>query len=224
MLLRRQLLCATFLSLSFWAKKKSADFTNKTKTTESSYASYATTTSRKWLCLLAAFTINSLCSYCSKTKIMISSCIKETWYEHYIISFLQYQHIVKMRGVFLFVSVCGDDVCELEENCLNCPADCGICPMSITIKVAIALPVALFSTGFILTMVVSQCNTHTHTHARNRRTCFMCWCLSNPAVAPVPETEDVLGWELDHQLQGHNIWWNRLKFAAVEDALESFIS
>lgn len=64
----------------------------------------------------------------------------------------------------VFVSVCGDDVCELEENCLNCPADCGICPMSIGIKVAIGLPVALFSTGFILTMVVSQCNTHTHKH------------------------------------------------------------
>ncbi|XP_075878695.1 atrial natriuretic peptide receptor 2-like [Nelusetta ayraudi] len=54
------------------------------------------------------------------------------------------------------VQMCGDDVCELEENCLNCPADCGICPMSITIKVAIGLPVALFSTGFILTMVWLQ--------------------------------------------------------------------
>ncbi|KAK5930780.1 hypothetical protein CgunFtcFv8_026992 [Champsocephalus gunnari] len=54
------------------------------------------------------------------------------------------------------VSVCGDDVCEVEENCLNCPADCGICPMSIAIKVAIGLPVALFSSGFILTMVWIQ--------------------------------------------------------------------
>lgn len=58
-------------------------------------------------------------------------------------------------------SVCGDEVCELEENCLNCPADCGICPMSIAIKVAIGLPVALFSSGFILTMVVSVEHTHT---------------------------------------------------------------
>ncbi|KAF7665908.1 hypothetical protein LDENG_00126990 [Lucifuga dentata] len=52
--------------------------------------------------------------------------------------------------------VCGDDVCELEETCLNCPADCGICPMSIAIKVSIGLPVALFSTGFILTLVWLQ--------------------------------------------------------------------
>ncbi|XP_020780294.1 atrial natriuretic peptide receptor 2-like [Boleophthalmus pectinirostris] len=52
--------------------------------------------------------------------------------------------------------VCGDDLCELEENCLNCPADCGICPMSIAIKVAIGLPVALFCSGFILTLVWLQ--------------------------------------------------------------------
>ncbi|XP_063058165.1 atrial natriuretic peptide receptor 2-like [Engraulis encrasicolus] len=52
--------------------------------------------------------------------------------------------------------VCGDDVCELEETCLNCPADCGVCPMSMGIKVAIGLPVALFCTGFILTIVWIQ--------------------------------------------------------------------
>ncbi|KAJ0032503.1 hypothetical protein NQD34_002584, partial [Periophthalmus magnuspinnatus] len=52
--------------------------------------------------------------------------------------------------------VCGDDLCEQEENCLNCPADCGICPMSIAIKLAIGLPVALFCSGFILTLVWLQ--------------------------------------------------------------------
>uniref|UniRef100_A0A3Q3L9D9 Guanylate cyclase n=1 Tax=Mastacembelus armatus TaxID=205130 RepID=A0A3Q3L9D9_9TELE len=52
--------------------------------------------------------------------------------------------------------MCGDDVCELEETCLNCPADCGVCPMSITTKVAIGFPVALFSIGFILTLVWLQ--------------------------------------------------------------------
>lgn len=62
-------------------KKKSADFTNKTSPVQ--LASYVTTTSRKWFCVLAAFTINCLCSYCSKTKIMIRSRIKETWYEQY---------------------------------------------------------------------------------------------------------------------------------------------
>lgn len=43
------------------------------------------------------------------------------------------------------VSVCGDDICELR-----CPADCG----ATSIKVAIGLPVALFCSGFILTLLV----------------------------------------------------------------------
>ncbi|XP_069006101.1 atrial natriuretic peptide receptor 2-like [Embiotoca jacksoni] len=63
---------------------------------------------------------------------------------------------LESKVVVVSAQVCGDDVCELEENCLNCPADCGICPMSITIKVAIGLPVTLFSSGFILTMVWLQ--------------------------------------------------------------------
>ncbi|XP_070816916.1 atrial natriuretic peptide receptor 2-like [Chaetodon trifascialis] len=63
---------------------------------------------------------------------------------------------LESKVLVVSAQVCGDDICELEENCLNCPADCGICPMSITIKVAIGLPVALFSSGFILTMVWLQ--------------------------------------------------------------------
>uniref|UniRef100_A0A8C3AYQ9 Guanylate cyclase n=1 Tax=Cyclopterus lumpus TaxID=8103 RepID=A0A8C3AYQ9_CYCLU len=63
---------------------------------------------------------------------------------------------LESKVLVVSAQVCGDDVCELEENCLNCPADCGICPMSITIKVAIGLPVALFSSGFILTIVWLQ--------------------------------------------------------------------
>lgn len=82
-----------------------------------------------------------------------------------------------------FILVCGDDVCELEENCLNCPADCGVCPMSITIKVAIGLPVTLFCSGFILTLVVSLSNTQKTEHmtARiclrdvHRFSCFTQW-------------------------------------------------
>ncbi|KAM3620189.1 uncharacterized protein V6R79_019482 [Siganus canaliculatus] len=63
---------------------------------------------------------------------------------------------LESKVLVVSAQVCGDDVCEIEENCLNCPADCGICPMSIAIKVAIGLPVALFSSGFILTMVWLQ--------------------------------------------------------------------
>ncbi|XP_040895652.1 atrial natriuretic peptide receptor 2-like isoform X2 [Toxotes jaculatrix] len=63
---------------------------------------------------------------------------------------------LESKVLVVSAQVCGDDVCELEENCLNCPADCGICPMSIMIKIAIGLPVALFSSGFILTMVWLQ--------------------------------------------------------------------
>ncbi|XP_058494779.1 atrial natriuretic peptide receptor 2-like isoform X1 [Solea solea] len=63
---------------------------------------------------------------------------------------------LESKVLVVSAQVCGDDVCELEENCLTCPADCGICPMSITIKIAIGLPVALFSSGFILTMVWLQ--------------------------------------------------------------------
>ncbi|XP_061540159.1 LOW QUALITY PROTEIN: atrial natriuretic peptide receptor 2-like [Phycodurus eques] len=63
---------------------------------------------------------------------------------------------LESKVLVVSAQVCGDDVCEVEENCLNCPADCGICPMSMAIKVSIGLPVALFSAGFILTMVWLQ--------------------------------------------------------------------
>ncbi|XP_061740024.1 atrial natriuretic peptide receptor 2-like [Nerophis ophidion] len=63
---------------------------------------------------------------------------------------------LESKVLVVSAQVCGDHVCEVEENCLNCPADCGMCPMSIAIKVSIGLPVALFSAGFILTMVWFQ--------------------------------------------------------------------
>ncbi|KAJ8408507.1 hypothetical protein AAFF_G00259210 [Aldrovandia affinis] len=63
---------------------------------------------------------------------------------------------LESKVLVISAQVCGDDLCELEESCLTCPADCGVCPMSIGIKVAIGLPVALFCSGFILTMVWLQ--------------------------------------------------------------------
>ncbi|XP_067892700.1 atrial natriuretic peptide receptor 2-like isoform X1 [Heterodontus francisci] len=52
--------------------------------------------------------------------------------------------------------VCDDGVCDGDERCDTCPADCGACPMSIGIKVSIGLPIALFCSGFILTLVWLQ--------------------------------------------------------------------
>ncbi|XP_050951380.1 atrial natriuretic peptide receptor 2-like isoform X2 [Labeo rohita] len=63
---------------------------------------------------------------------------------------------LESKVLVVSAQVCGDDICELEESCLTCPADCGVCPMPTSIKVAIGLPVALFCSGFILTLVWLQ--------------------------------------------------------------------
>ncbi|GCC18112.1 hypothetical protein chiPu_0017803 [Chiloscyllium punctatum] len=52
--------------------------------------------------------------------------------------------------------VCDDGVCDGGERCDTCPADCGVCPMAIGIKVSIGLPIAVFGSGFILTLVWLQ--------------------------------------------------------------------
>uniref|UniRef100_A0A8C1H8S5 Guanylate cyclase n=1 Tax=Cyprinus carpio carpio TaxID=630221 RepID=A0A8C1H8S5_CYPCA len=63
---------------------------------------------------------------------------------------------LESKVLVVSAQVCGDGICELEESCLTCPADCGVCPMPTSIKVAIGLPVALFCSGFILTLVWLQ--------------------------------------------------------------------
>ncbi|KAG5850059.1 atrial natriuretic peptide receptor 2-like [Anguilla rostrata] len=63
---------------------------------------------------------------------------------------------LESKVLVVSAQVCGDEICEPEESCLTCPADCGVCPMAVGIKVAIGLPVALFCSGFILTMVWFQ--------------------------------------------------------------------
>lgn len=75
----------------------------------------------------------------------------------YLVGVVNYKKMY-LDSVFVYLcwSVCGDDVCELEESCLTCPADCGVCPMATSIKVAIGLPVALICTGFVLTVVVRK--------------------------------------------------------------------
>ncbi|XP_053491060.1 atrial natriuretic peptide receptor 2-like [Ictalurus furcatus] len=63
---------------------------------------------------------------------------------------------LESKVLVVSAQVCGDDICELEESCLTCPADCGVCPMATSIKIAIGLPVVLICTGFILTVVWLQ--------------------------------------------------------------------
>ncbi|XP_036967064.1 atrial natriuretic peptide receptor 1-like isoform X2 [Acanthopagrus latus] len=47
--------------------------------------------------------------------------------------------------------VCGDGVCEEEELCSTCPADCGECPMTASTKIAIGLPLSLLCLCITLT-------------------------------------------------------------------------
>lgn len=63
--------------------------------------------------------------------------------------------------------VCGDGLCEEEEElCSTCPADCGQCPMSPSSKLAIALPLGLLCSGFVLTALVrAQRHAHKPSHS-----------------------------------------------------------
>lgn len=54
------------------------------------------------------------------------------------------------------VLVCGDGICEEEELCSTCPADCGECPMASQTKLAIGLTLSLLCLCFTLTAVVRQ--------------------------------------------------------------------
>lgn len=58
------------------------------------------------------------------------------------------------RHVSLSPSVCGDGVCEEEELCSTCPADCGECPMTLSTKLAIGLPLSLLCSCLVLTALV----------------------------------------------------------------------
>ncbi|OXB59218.1 hypothetical protein ASZ78_013304 [Callipepla squamata] len=66
------------------------------------------------------------------------------------------QVALEAKTTVLPAVVCGDGFCEEEESCSVCPADCGECPLSADAKIAIALPVCLVCTGFIMTIVWFQ--------------------------------------------------------------------
>uniref|UniRef100_A0A4W3HRC0 Guanylate cyclase n=1 Tax=Callorhinchus milii TaxID=7868 RepID=A0A4W3HRC0_CALMI len=63
---------------------------------------------------------------------------------------------LEAKTTVLSAQVCDDGVCDGDERCDTCPADCGACPMPTTIKVSIGLPIALFCSGFIFTLVYLQ--------------------------------------------------------------------
>ncbi|MBN3315637.1 ANPRA protein, partial [Atractosteus spatula] len=66
------------------------------------------------------------------------------------------QVALEAKTTVLPAIVCGDGVCEEEEICSTCPADCGECPMTASIKVAICLPIAFIFVGFIFIAVWFQ--------------------------------------------------------------------
>ncbi|XP_024144591.1 atrial natriuretic peptide receptor 1 [Oryzias melastigma] len=63
------------------------------------------------------------------------------------------QAALEAKSTVLPAVVCGNDVCEDGELCSTCPADCGDCPMSLSTKMAIGLPLSLVCLSFILTAV-----------------------------------------------------------------------
>ncbi|XP_046873487.1 atrial natriuretic peptide receptor 1-like [Hypomesus transpacificus] len=61
------------------------------------------------------------------------------------------QVALEAKSTVLPATHCGNSVCEEDEQCSTCPADCGECPMSTSIKLAISLPAALVSISFFCT-------------------------------------------------------------------------
>ncbi|XP_044876336.1 atrial natriuretic peptide receptor 2-like isoform X2 [Mauremys mutica] len=66
------------------------------------------------------------------------------------------QVALEAKTTVLPAVVCGDGVCEEDESCSTCPADCGECPLTADARTAIALPICLVCAGFILTIVWFQ--------------------------------------------------------------------
>ncbi|NXV81895.1 ANPRB protein, partial [Atlantisia rogersi] len=66
------------------------------------------------------------------------------------------QVALEAKTTVLPAVVCGDGLCEEEEGCSICPADCGECPLSANTRIAIALPICVVSASFILTVMWFQ--------------------------------------------------------------------
>ncbi|KAK3547651.1 hypothetical protein QTP86_026315 [Hemibagrus guttatus] len=61
------------------------------------------------------------------------------------------QVALEAKSTVLPTTMCGDDVCDVEESCSTCPADCGDCPLSASVRAAIGLIVTLIIISFIVT-------------------------------------------------------------------------
>ncbi|XP_066468706.1 atrial natriuretic peptide receptor 1-like [Tiliqua scincoides] len=66
------------------------------------------------------------------------------------------QAALEAQTMVLPAVVCGNNICEDDEGCSTCPADCSECPLTTDTRIAIALPVCLVCAGFILTVVWFQ--------------------------------------------------------------------
>ncbi|KAG7461783.1 hypothetical protein MATL_G00194710 [Megalops atlanticus] len=63
------------------------------------------------------------------------------------------QVALEAKSTVLPAIVCGDGMCDEDEMCSTCPADCGECPMTASVKVAIGLPIAVVFVSFIIIAV-----------------------------------------------------------------------
>ncbi|XP_078472790.1 atrial natriuretic peptide receptor 2-like [Lampetra planeri] len=70
------------------------------------------------------------------------------------------QAALEATTTVLPATVCGDGVCGQDETCSTCPADCGDCPMSTPIKVAIGLPISLFFSMLVFTLLWFEYQKH----------------------------------------------------------------
>uniref|UniRef100_A0A672MRP3 guanylate cyclase n=1 Tax=Sinocyclocheilus grahami TaxID=75366 RepID=A0A672MRP3_SINGR len=60
------------------------------------------------------------------------------------------QVALEAKSTVLPAIMCGDGLCEEEESCSTCPADCGDCPLSSAARAAIALTVTTIIISFII--------------------------------------------------------------------------
>ncbi|XP_073541664.1 atrial natriuretic peptide receptor 2-like [Phyllobates terribilis] len=66
------------------------------------------------------------------------------------------QVALEARTLVVPVVVCGNGMCEEEEACATCPADCGECRLPSDMRMSVAIPVAVIIAGLILSAVGFQ--------------------------------------------------------------------